>query len=385
MTRTAKNREILESRPNNHVVSKCVWFDKLLSRWSPSGCVTFGHHLDDTDGGDNGSVMCECNHLTEFALMLYDTIYSSEGSHGSQRGFSSHSFEIEIQLYLSLALMTLALCNSLYNRYVIYQTSAVAKEKALHHLVVLNNMLMLAVSCHSIDSLADIVSGHQTTAFRQWITRIIAPMLISLRFALYSFFTMLIMTPLRRLGSFSSGYVKSALKHSRDIFIGSLVFIAVVIILLMASNQLELLSIFVGLVSLSIPPIYTGIEYQCYRVLKEVMGDASISKGAQSYENIGNFILCLSITYGIGHLCQSFLYLSSVYWTQWYTQNLALLYIVFKSADLLTLGSSMVYIFRSIRVLKDRWDHHKNHQEHLKNPARLAKINSSSHHSTSYT
>ena len=68
--------EPLLDEENHHLLSKCVWFDVSLSRWTPSGCATLDYrrqrhhsfHEDDSEDDNNNKVLCECNHLTEFAL-----------------------------------------------------------------------------------------------------------------------------------------------------------------------------------------------------------------------------------------------------------------------------------------------------------------------------
>ena len=80
-------------------LSKCVWFDEALSQWSPSGCATLidprrrggntssssaanadaentsndhnDNHEENADDAGTQFVICECTHITEFAVMMY--------------------------------------------------------------------------------------------------------------------------------------------------------------------------------------------------------------------------------------------------------------------------------------------------------------------------
>ena len=66
----------------HHHLSKCVWFDESLSRWTPSGCATFdtrrhsfrSHHvMSGINAPQQPLLLCECTHLTEFAVVMFHT------------------------------------------------------------------------------------------------------------------------------------------------------------------------------------------------------------------------------------------------------------------------------------------------------------------------
>ena len=80
----------------------------------------------------------------------------------------------------------------------------------------------------------------------------------------------------------------------------------------------------------------------------------SESTQASKHVDIARFGLFVSGMYGTGHVCQAFLYLTSVFWHQFYAENLYFFRHLFKWADVLTLMASMIYILRSVQTIKRR-------------------------------
>ena len=111
-----------------HLLSKCVWFDVSLSRWTPSGCATLDgrrNHArspDDVEGDGNEDmlVLCECDHLTEFAVMLYDQ--TSKGTLASPTISAAEiptNLSTTMQMLTYLALLVLLLGSIVYSRLVL--------------------------------------------------------------------------------------------------------------------------------------------------------------------------------------------------------------------------------------------------------------------------
>ena len=58
--------------------------------------------------------------------------------------------------------------------------------------------------------------------------------------------------------------------------------------------------------------------------------------------------------YGIGHVCQSVMYLGSVYCVRHYSRYFELFQMIFQWSEMLTLMASMLYVYHSVKVLQRR-------------------------------
>ena len=335
---------------NPDMLLKCVWYDSILDRWSPSGCATHAIRSKAVDQGSQ-TVVCECNHLTEFALRMYGTQVDtcSLAVTVDNAGNISNLYYIQhIGMLCVLACLEfLTLVNAVYSSSRVVSVNY--SVKAVQNIVLLNYLLMMSSTGHLVASLAEFIFGFLYTTSQQGIW-ILAPILIGLRFALYSFFTTLVMTPLQRMNNLS-GQSARVLFHSKGMMTMCCCALSFAVLLLAFNEKYVLSSVIVGFVSLIIAVVYVGIAYRCYSVLKSVLRgttDQSSFNDTRSYYWIGRFLLSISVAYGAAHVCQSVMYLASVFFAQWYAEHLLLLRIIFKWADLITLGSSMVYVSRSI-------------------------------------
>ena len=337
---------------------KCVWFDTVLTRWSSSGCAT--HLLIDTirvnDFKNDGErfVLCECNHRTEFGLVMYSThaekaasnINSNTADGITASGVSYIQHIAMICVLSSLQLLTLVNAYYCSNRVVAVNYSV----KAVKNIIILNSLLMLSTTITLALALAGLFFGFQYTASHQWVV-FIAPVLIGLRFSLNSFFTTLVMTPLLRLKNMA-GKSKQILVHSKEIMMLCCIALAMTVILLGFQQRYVLTSVAIGLVSLFVAVIYMTIAYRCYSALNSSFRRGNTTESSinntGSYQWIGPFLLTLSAIYGVAHVCQAGIYLTSALASTWYSTNINLLQTAFKWVDILSLIASMLYVSRSI-------------------------------------
>ena len=145
------------------------------------------------------------------------------------------------------------------------------------------------------------------------------PLLVSLRFSLYSFFTMLIMAPLSQDTSQPGRqFLKRFSNHNRNIIIIFVGVMALVASLLAFGQSLKIVSVIIGAISILIAIAYTSIAYRLFVLLTTVSRETPGSMQANTYDDIARFTLSVSGMYDIGHVCQSFMYLSSVFSPQFY-------------------------------------------------------------------
>ena len=210
-----------DTKPHHNALSKCVWFDSKLTRWSPSGCVTFDtgnnivHEEDIDDSNEVVVVLCECNHLTDFALMLYPTNNTSSSISDTSSSAKTGQYSSELEWSTGLALV-IPLILGTFSTTSLIKASGLYSPTALRNVVILNSLLMAIVVSQTSLTLGQIIFGHRHPELLQWSARLIAPILIFLRFSLYTFFTLLIITPLVKVKVLSYSATK-AMKHSRFI------------------------------------------------------------------------------------------------------------------------------------------------------------------------
>ena len=342
-----------EAQTQHHLLSKCVWFDESMSRWTPSGCATFHTRrqplhsqptMSDMNKSGESLLLCECNHLTEFAVTLYHTSAAIDGNTDAVDVFSTPQ-HVQWQLYVCLLLMTLALFNSLYSSIRLRKTMEVLQLKAIEsvgNISIFNALLMMATATHFAHTLLQIFLGpHLEILLNEWHVNVaIVSVVIPLRLALYSW----IMTPLLNSNKLPSR-VKRLVKSYRAIA-KMFLLVMIAVMLLVAMGQFKVLNVSIGVMSLIIAVVYTLVAFKCYRFLIAMSGRVQASMA--SYEKVARFSLLLSAMYGIGNVYQSFIYLGSVLMPHVYARNFHLYGILFKWADLLTLMASMIYVFRCV-------------------------------------
>ena len=364
----ANNHE--DNHSSNHgVMAESSWFDEVLLRWTPSGCTTSPlitsfdhseHHID-----------CWCSHMTEFSVLMYELGEADENRDDETATDAQYrlqynavrSRDIGLQLYVCLALMFFALGNSIYSSITITKANISVRFKnarAMLNTTVFNALLMLAVVVHTLYSLDQVLFGHELTAIlshhwpRLWIA--VPPILISLRFSLYSLFTMLIMTPLLRhpANQYGHRYTKLFAQIHRNTAIIFLGVMTVVAFLIVYDESLKIVSVLIGILSFLIAIVYTSVAYRCYALIIRVSRGTSIQSSTASYAHIARFTMIVSAMYGTGHVFQSGMYLGSVFWPQPYSHNFHLFQLLFKWADMLTLTASLAYVHRSVKTIKRR-------------------------------
>ena len=388
------------ARESQHRLSKCAWFDDSLSRWTPSGCATFdtrrpSPHRQTMSVGDNEMplILCECTHLTEFAVLLYRTSSASLSRSGATKESRAANLyntsqqqymELQLHLYACLALMIVALGNSIYSVKTVFKAQGLLREQSMvvQNITIFSTLLMSAVVVYTLHTLAQIFYGYELHAIliidgHYWsqLGLLVSPILISLRFSLYSFFTILVMAPLRSHKQFGHVYVKGMSKNHKKIIIVFSGVMAVVAVLIVSDQSLKIVSLLVGISSMVVAIRYTSIAYRCFVLLKHVSKATSgrIQAKKISYNGVARFTLSMSVMYGIGFVCQSVMYLSSVYLSQLYAENFHLFQVLFKWSDMFTLMASMIYIYRSLQTIKRHHDavekqnhtadrHHHHHQ-----------------------
>ena len=129
---------------------------------------------------------------------------------------------------------------------------------------------------------------------------------------------------------------------------------AVVVSLIAHGQSLKVVSVIIGVISILVATAYTLIAYRLFVLLTTVSRGKSDCIKASTYDGIARFTLSVSAMYGVGHVCQSFMYLSSVFWHEFYAHNLYVFQAVFKWDDILTLLASLIYVQRSMNTIKRR-------------------------------
>ena len=239
---------------------------------------------------------------------------------------------------------------------------------AVQTVLVLVTLLMASVVSHIVISLGEIVFGGRSRheEFLEWSARFIAPIQITLRFGLYTFFIKLIITPLMNTQYASTRTAKTLVKRCKQImvfftagFIGSA-------ILLVESKEWETVSACIGFLSLLVALLYTFIAYRCYGTLTKMSHQTTA--GTTSYERIASFTLSLNAIYATGHVCQSVMYLSSVLYPRLYVRHLDAFQLAFKYSDLFTMLASVLYLHWSVKTIKRRDDINNAHMKNKRNP-----------------
>ena len=126
-------------------------------------------------------LLCECTHLTEFAVMLYSTSNEINGTHDGSENASVHhvynaSQHIQLQLYVCLALMIFDLVNSVYicNNLLNFEGFLQRNAASIRNIMLLNSLLMLASALNSFHTFGEIVTEQKTEALLGvWYARVI--------------------------------------------------------------------------------------------------------------------------------------------------------------------------------------------------------------------
>ena len=230
-------------------------------------------------------------------------------------------------------LFLLSLTNSWYSHGA-FRALEKRNRKTMLNVVILNSLLLAATTCHMTLLMMEMVFGYAHVATHYLVHSLISPLLITLRFTLYTFFTSLVMTPLLKIGNFSLTS-RRALSKAKLVLSVFLACFCSATLLLTFMEEYEMLSVAIGAVSFVVADIsYSYIAYRCNAVLRSpsystaIVGvkrrTTSASAAATSpqvyntvsYGKIGKFLFLLNIMYAMGHMCQAALYLSSVYYSQ---------------------------------------------------------------------
>ena len=120
------------------------------------------------------------------------------------------------------------------------------------NVLLLNSLMMLSVIVNSATIMTEILFGSRHhKVFVRWCVRLIAPIQIILRFGLYSFFTMLITTPLLNLKRYSSSRMKTLMRRLRGIMITIAITIIASMIVLIESKEWQFVSVLIGMLNFS--------------------------------------------------------------------------------------------------------------------------------------
>ena len=349
-------------------LSKCAWYDESLSRWSPSGCATldprrrYSSRAEGTAGAtaertldDNNegvALMCECTHTTEFAVMMY-TDFEAESHHPSIAGIDT-DFPYFEMLRLHFGLHVMIMLSSLVTAFSSARVLVKADNaKNLGTVITMNCLVMASSVIHSQYSFMQLIFGSRHSIIRDW-TWIVAPVLVALRFILHSCFALLVLTPLVRINHLSGGVTKILTRY-KNIMKAFQLCIVIITAYLTVTKQLDAATVFVGIVSLATTLLYTIIVYRCYLVLSAShMPKTQHFSGRGSYGHIGTFLLSINALYGGAHIVQGALYLLSVFGRHIYSLNFHLLQAIFKWADALSLGASILYLWRCVYAVKSK-------------------------------
>ena len=221
------------------LLTKCAWFDTALERWATSGCSTKAISPSDYE-----PVLCECSHLTEFAVLMFS---GSDTNFTSSFATSSHSAAERILQYQAslIALFAMAAIGTLFNS--IYGGRLLRPASSLHtrrSFSVMNALLMLTTYSQIAFLLCDMMGIPSSTTFY------FAPLLIGLRFMLFTFFTSLVMKPLVEIKKMSNKKVSAFLKTAQTWMSFMDIMFVVAISVLVYTKQGKLAS-------------YSGIDSKC--------------------------------------------------------------------------------------------------------------------------
>ena len=122
-------------------------------------------------------------------------------------------------------------------------------------------------------------------------------------------------------------------RHIVMVFLGTLVMVSILIV---CDQSMKVVSVLLGILSITVSLVYTSIAYyRCFVLLTNASKatSAHIHANTSSYESIARFALSVSCMYGMGHVCQSVMYVSSVFSPQFYAAHFHLFEVLFKWAD----------------------------------------------------
>ena len=140
----------------------------------PADNANLRHKSDDKPS----LLLCECTHLTEFAVLMHGTSSSDVNN-------TTHSSSVELDddisppllqlhLYACLVLMLFAFANSIYSSIVISTSSKAAirrsNAQAMLNITIFNTLLMSVICVHILHILGQILFGYEHIALisRQW-------------------------------------------------------------------------------------------------------------------------------------------------------------------------------------------------------------------------
>ena len=153
---------------------------------------------------------------------------------------------------------------------------------------------MSAICVHTLYTIGQILFGYELIAMlnREWpqLWSVVAvPLLIPLRFSLYSFFTMLIIKPLSQdINQFGHLYLKNFSKHNRNIAIIFLGVMAVVASLIASGQSLKIVSVIIGVISILIAIAYTSIAYRLFVLLTTMSRKGLDCLQSNKYDDIAS-------------------------------------------------------------------------------------------------
>ena len=157
-------------------------------------------------------------------------------------------------------------------------------------------------------------------------------------------------SPLIEIRKLSGESIVLLQQSRRAIRISIIAKIVTITVLLLYSRH-DMASTAVGISSIFVTIVYVGITYLCYSKLKSVKLNTG-SAQMKSYTNIGKFLFGLGLMFGVAHLLQATVYLSSVFLPDWYRTNFAIMQLCFLWADVISIFASLSYVSRSLWTVK---------------------------------
>ena len=156
--------------------------------------VGSSHHNRGSDGEAAGVLLCECTHLTEFAVMLFHTSSANNATDDSTHQIAITDLydtpqPILLQLYACLALMFVALGNSVYSGVIlIINDNDFLRNNAtaMQNIKIFNVLLMTATIAQTSYTLGQVIFGNRIDVIliigRLKLLFVVAPVLICLRY-----------------------------------------------------------------------------------------------------------------------------------------------------------------------------------------------------------
>ena len=350
--------------------------------WSASGCAT--HVVLLKSPTPMNVVVCECNHLTEFAIIEHKWRANAGHIIDGQHHVDLHEANVlslanTYFLYFFVATMgmtTLASAvamNFLRSGQAPNKTNVkTAGNRKTMRLVQLSTVLLM---CSLVVHAASLyVQKDESKTYGEWDHGVIVPLVSLTRFWMFSFFASLANEPIAQLLGMHRDR-SPLMRHFTTLIIIFNVIMALLTFGFIAQHvntvnlskdprdQFDIISTVFGILSFVVPIVYLYITRKTYSLLqrfgsggnkKKASGAAPRYPTGGDYSHVNPILLVVSLSYSICHFIQGTLYLLFVARPHVYTEIYVHLHILFQATDLVISWLALLYIVRVAAVAKSK-------------------------------